>query len=346
MNILYISNSRKSNKPYQDSSVRYRCFNPAQALSSVNINADVTTVDMVTLNIVERYDLIFFHRPEMGNKLEKLVNRAKQRRCAVIADYDDLIFNPDYAEHSPGFLSQQYLLDTVKRIFKKNYDALALFDHFSVSTTPLAAEIKKIKSSSKITVFPNCLAEAWLQHNNQPCSRNSKVRRITYLPGTNSHHHDFAVVQNLLSKFLSDNSDAILRIVGPLKFKKKKYNRHQLELVPYVPYPLLPGLIRDSWVTIAPLANTIFNNCKSGLKYFESAAFGIPVIASPTGDMQRLNSEALHLVDAPKQWLKALILLSDKTYYEQCAVSGVNHVKEKCILSPQIYKEAFTNYIA
>ncbi|MGB3209241.1 MAG: glycosyltransferase [Desulforhopalus sp.] len=345
MNILYISNSQNSNKPYQDSSVRYRCYNPAQAFSTAGINADVTTIGMVSLQVIDRYDLIIFHRPSMSKRLEKLVERAKQRRCVIVADFDDLIFNPDYAEQSPRFLNQQNLLNAIKASFKKKYDALFLFDHFSVSTSPLADEIKKIRPFSDVSVVHNYLSDIWLQHAHQSRLRKSKGKRITYLPGTNSHHHDFKLVQNILSRFLSENPDAILRIVGPLIIRKQKFQSHQLERIPYVPYPMLPGLIHDSWVTIAPLVDTDFNNCKSGLKYFESAIFGVPVIASPIDDMQRLKSEALHLAETPQQWLKTLNQLSDKTYYEQCSFSGINHVKENCIISHQIYKDAFSKYL-
>ena len=345
MNILYISNSRDLEKSYQDASIRYRCFNPAQALSTANTTVDVTTIDMVSVDLVDRYDRLVFHRPIMGKKLKKLVNRANQIGRIIIADYDDLIFNPEYAKDAPGFLNQQYSLNAIQSLFKKSYDALFLFDNFSVSTTPLAAEIKKIRPFSHITVIHNYLSDAWLQYN-QPCSREPEVKRITYLPGTNSHHHDFALVQDLLSEFLSENTDAVLRIVGPLQFNTEKFITHQLELVSYVSYPLLPELIRDSWVTIAPLANTIFNNCKSGLKYFESAAFGVPVIASPIDDLRRLKSKALHLADTPEQWLNALNLLSDKPYYEQCAVSGIKHVRENCLMSHQKCRESFSNLIA
>jgi len=345
MNILYICYHRTSDKAYQDLSVRYRCFNPAQGLSSGGITADVATFDMVNFSLLDRYDLIVFHRPAISNKLEKLVNRAEQRNCTVIADFDDFIFNPDYADQSPSFLNSQHPLAKIKDFFKRKYDALFLFDHFSVSTTPLVAEIKKIRPAAEVTVLHNYLSDVWLRHAQRLCLKRPGVKRITYLPGTNSHDHDFEVVQNVLKRFLKKNTDAILRVVGPLKFIKKKYIPRQLEHAPYVPYPLLPGLICDSWVTIAPLADNIFNNCKSGLKYFESAAFGVPVVASPIADMQRLESEALHLADTPNQWLKAFKLLSDKKYYERCSLSGIAHVKENCVLSHEIYKKAFAKYL-
>lgn len=345
MNILYLCHHRKSDKPFQDSSIRYRCYNPAKALSSGNIVADVTTMDQVTFKVADRYDMIVFHRPAMGMKLEKLVNRARRRGCTVIADFDDLIFNPDYAEQSPCFLNRQHPLTKIRAGFQRKYDALFLFDHFSVSTEPLVTEIAKIRPFAEITVLHNYLSEAWLHHARRLRTGQAEIKRITYLPGTNSHDHDFALIQGQLHEFLAKNPDAVLRIVGPLNFDRRKVPPQQLERVSYVPYPCLPRLIRDSWVTIAPLANTIFNNCKSGLKYFESAAFGVPVIASPIDDMRRLKSKALHLAAAPQQWLKALQQLSDRTYYEQCSVSGINHVQEHCVMSGQLYIKAFAKYV-
>ncbi len=341
MNILYISHSLNSDMHYQDASVRYRCFNPAEVLSNHNITADVTTIDRVSLKIIERYDVLIFHRPAIGKKLEKLVNKAKQLRRVMIADYDDLIFNPNYAEQSPGFLNNQYLLNSIKASFKKRFDALSLFDRFSVSTNPLAAEIKKIRPSSDIAVIHNYLSDTWFHDNNLSDNKSHEGRRITYLPGSSSHHHDFKVVEDLLSRYLSDKPDVTLRIVGPLSFDMEKFNKNQLELMPLVPYPLLPGLINDSWVTIAPFAKNIFNNCKSGLKYFESAAFGIPVISSPIDDMRRFKSDSLHLADTCDEWLNAFDLLSDKTYYDRCTASGKNHVIETCLASNQAGKDGF-----
>lgn len=326
MNILYISQSRKSDKPYLDPSVRYRCFNPAESLSSLGFIVDVTTIDMATKALLERYDLIAFHRPAISKKLEQLISTANKLKKITFADYDDLIFNPDYAELSPGFLNNQYSLQSVTASFQRNYEALALFDHFSVSTDPLLDEIKKIKPTASTCALYNYLSREWLQHNASPMPKQSERRRITYLPGTNSHHHDFAAIESALSSYLYQNRNIILRIVGPLKFSQKLFNSSQLDLLSYIPYPQLPKVIKDSWITIAPLAYTLFNNCKSGLKYLESAAFGVPVVASPIHDMQRLDSKALLLPKTTPEWIDSFEKLSDEKYYKECSEVAISHI--------------------
>jgi glycosyltransferase involved in cell wall biosynthesis len=339
MNILYISQSRNSDQPFRDPSVRYRCFNPAESLADESILADVTTIDSISITLLERYDLLVFHRPASGKKLEKLVNRAAQLGLFIIADYDDLIFNPEYAEVSPGALNKIYSLNSIQASFQRNRDALEFFNAFSVSTVPLKNELKKLRPTSDITVLHNYPSRSWLNHARLIETSTDNPKYITYLPGTGSHHHDFALVESTLSEYLAQHTDIHLRIVGPLHFSTDLFSPDQLEHLDYVPYPVLPRLIQKSWITIAPLAGTFFNNCKSGLKYFESAALGIPVVASPIDDMQRLKSPALHLASTPEDWKNAFEMLADKNYYTPSSTQGVTHVHATCLSSYKQYKE-------
>lgn len=326
MNILFISQSRKSDHPFQDPSVRYRCYNPAESLIAAGYIVDVTTIDMASADHFVRYDLIIFHRPSISRKLEKLVNAASKLNKKIVADYDDLIFNPLYAELSPPVLNHQSSLSSITTSFQKNYEAINLFSTISVSTTPLKKEVKRILPWAEVSVLHNFLSSSWLQHNSAPIRRSHDRYMITYLPGTNSHHHDFAVIEPALQEYLEKHPETILRVVGQLQFSRNLFARKQLDLVDYLPYPLLPKVIQDSWITIAPLADTLFNHCKSGLKYLESAAFGVPIVASPIQDMQRLKSEALLLAQNQNDWMESLNLLKDSVFYKNCQEAGSKHV--------------------
>jgi glycosyltransferase involved in cell wall biosynthesis len=342
MNIIYITQSRNTDQPFRDPSVRYRCFNPAESLAEQSMLADISTIDSVPIGILDRYDLIIFHRPAHSKKLEKLVNKATQLRRTIIADYDDLIFNPDYAKISPGALNKVYSHSSIHASFQRNRDALEFFDNFSVSTVPLQNELTKLRPASNIRVLHNYPSSAWLDHARHLETPTCIPKRITYLPGTGSHHHDFALVESVLSEYLANNTDTYLRVVGPLQFSKNLFSQNQLEVLDYVPYPVLPQLIKESWVTIAPLSDTIFNNCKSGLKYFESAALGVPVVASPIEDMQRLKSTALYLASTPTEWTRAFEKLANEKHYSQCSTQGIAHVHSTCLASSQNYIEWYT----
>ena len=80
-----------------------------------------------------------------------------------------------------------------------------------------------------------------------------------------------------------------------------------------------PGLLRpveiDEWPTavaelgvgIAPLADTRFNACKSWLKPLEMSALGVPWVASPRVEYERLHRRGCgELADTPRRWHRAL----------------------------------------
>jgi len=244
-----------------------------------------------------------------------------------------LIFNPDYATVSPGVVNKQYSLSAMEKEFQKNYHAFNLFDYFSVSTRPLVAEIKKIKPLAKAGVIPNFISDAWLDCYIPNQKKSNGTCRITYLPGSNSHDRDFAWVEDVLSAYMNHNPQAILRIIGTLAFSENKFNKNQLELTKRVSYFQLPQRISESRLTIAPLEPTVFNHCKSGLKFFESAAWGVPVIASPIADMRRFKTQALTLADSADEWEKALYLLTEEKYHEQCSREGPAYVRNHCRIS-------------
>ena len=61
--------------------------------------------------------------------------------------------------------------------------------------------------------------------------------------------------------------------------------RHQIKSFAPVTYNKLPAIYNLSWLNIAPLSANSFNQCKSGLKYFESALLGLPVCATNIPDI-------------------------------------------------------------
>ena len=338
MNTLYITNCCDILSSYKDASVRYRCYNPAEALSNLHHLVDVIPINHLSIEIINRYDVFVFHRPSFTKKLSKIVNKAIRLNRVLIADYDDLIFNPDYAAFSPGFVNKQYSLPAMEKEYRKYYDALNLFDCFSVSTRPLADEIKKIKPLTRTGVIHNFISDAWLDCFRPERKKSNGTCRITYLPGSKSHDKDFALVEDVLSAYMEHNQRAILRIIGPLSLNENKFNKDQLEVMGRVPYFQLPHLISESRFTIAPLEPTVFNHCKSGLKFFESAAWGIPVIASSMDDMHRFKTKALLLADSADEWEKAIHLLAEEEYYEKCTGEGAEYVQKHCRISRHIEK--------
>lgn len=73
-----------------------------------------------------------------------------------------------------------------------------------------------------------------------------------------------------------------------------------------------PAAVAGLGIGIAPLADTRFNACKSWLKPLEMCALGIPWVASPRAEYERLNRRGAGvLADTPRRWHRELQRLRD-----------------------------------
>jgi hypothetical protein len=73
-----------------------------------------------------------------------------------------------------------------------------------------------------------------------------------------------------------------------------------------------PERVRQIGIGISPLADTKFNRSKSWLKPLEMSALGVPWVASPRAEYQRLNAlGAGVLADTPRRWYRELARLRD-----------------------------------
>jgi hypothetical protein len=73
-----------------------------------------------------------------------------------------------------------------------------------------------------------------------------------------------------------------------------------------------PAAVAELGVGIAPLADTMFNRAKSWLKPLEMSALGIPWVASPRAEYERLHERGAGvLADTPRRWYRELRRLAD-----------------------------------
>ena len=72
-----------------------------------------------------------------------------------------------------------------------------------------------------------------------------------------------------------------------------------------------PSAVAELGVGIAPLADTRFNACKSWLKPLEMSALGVPWVASPRAEYERLHRKGAGvLADTSRRWYRELSRLT------------------------------------
>ncbi|MDH4248446.1 MAG: hypothetical protein OEW39_11590 [Deltaproteobacteria bacterium] len=310
MKLLFISSSRFGRRSFLDHSVRYRCYHIAEALSNEGHRVEICTLEaLVALepSQLRGYDALIFHKPRYSARLKRLIASRIRAKQLVVADYDDLIFGDP--ESAPPYLYGRTSPRAIRGIYHLNTLALHLFRHFTTSTQPLAEELAAIHPTAQIAVVSNGLSPYWLERNQGLLPLRNKDRApqiITYLPGTPSHDLDFNMIEEPLAAFLWAHPAIQFRVGGQLKFQPGKFPPAQLVQEAYRPYLQLPELIITSSITLAPLQTNRFTRCKSRVKFMESAAFGIPVVASPNPDLSTHACPGLFLPRTPGDWVEAL----------------------------------------
>jgi len=251
---------------------------------------------------------ILLHRPVYSLSLEFFIRRMRRKGVKIIADVDDLIIHPDFSEYSPAVVNNILSKKKVSQRFLKNYKALRLCDHIICSTEQLSIHLNEYFNNMPITVLHNCVFHTW----DKKISSTSPNKKISYFSGTNSHDRDFNLIKEPLEAFLKETPSAHLDIVGPLKISLD-VSESQLTIINKVPFNEYENLVRRSSINLAPLENSVFNQCKSALKAIEAGAFGIPTIFSPNGDADRFSGSSVLIAKTSEDWYKHLKSLSDDT---------------------------------
>src|SRR5690606_28839881 len=203
----------------------------------------------------------------------------------VVADFDDLLFCGSVTDW-PDVIAGALSVADAERKLAQHKGALALFDAFTVSTQVLADALCAESGGARVAVVPNGISPSWLRQGRALYGARGPARVIRYLPGSR-HDHDLHVAAPALGRFLRRHPEVSFELLGSCENLPRALPLERVRRVPRVPFEHLPRWLADSWLTIAPLADTPFNRAKSALKFLESAAFATPCLATPIPDMQR-----------------------------------------------------------
>ncbi|MFD2632089.1 glycosyltransferase [Idiomarina piscisalsi] len=312
LRILFVAGNKNAAKFLSDPAFIYRCQNPALALSDKG--HDVTCIHYKELSQQKNpVDLIIFHRPcfrDLKSRwlLSAELKKRRKQGAMLIADFDDLVFDPAYAEFSPGVINDYVSLEQTYKTFAQHAKTLNYFNVLTVSTLPLKEYADERFDPDRVFWMPNSPHYLWRDKN--PTPESSDTFTVCYLPGTRSHDKDFALITEPLADFLTEHPDAQLNITGVLeeeRFPKRlKALSKQIQWQEKQPYDNYWQVVNSGHLQLAPLQDTVFNRCKSALKAIEANFFNRPVIASAIPDMQRFTQPGVQLANSSDDWYQQL----------------------------------------
>ncbi len=327
-NVLFVSHSKRGAFYYNDASARYRCVFPAEHLNEIGTLCHVVHFTQLGEIPLHKYSHVIFHRPQFSLKLKYYLHIIKRLNIRSIADFDDLLFNPKLASQSAavqaGYMSPRLAKKHASAYFK----ALTLFTHCWVSTTELAKQVKVSIQDIEVTVCYNQLPARWASLQAAIPSKERLTKKIIrYMPGTSHHKHDFDKIEQLLIKLLRKHPDIKLEIVGDLHFNTEQFPADQISQQSHMTFEQLPSVISSSWLTLAPLQSNIFNQCKSGLKFWESGLYGVPVISSLLPDIARFKNTGLCLSHELSDWIKYIEQMKQPAAYKAACLDAYKHAE-------------------
>lgn len=263
--------------------------------------------------------------PEQSRVLEGLAASSVR----LVADFDDLLFDEGVGlpDSVYGGLTERARAERLACYAS----SLRSFHAFTVSTRALARRLARRVPDQPVTVIPNGLSEAWVSQGNELYRKFQRDDRkvIRYFAGSPSHDRDFATIVPQLAAFLAQHPEVRLEVVGPVRFNAGEFPPGTVAAVPSVEYDILPELLASTWVNLAPLEPTPFNDCKSALKVLESGAFDCPTLASPSDDVLRhveLGAPAI-VCRSGHDWYEALVSLLDADVRARYGKGMADHVQ-------------------
>lgn len=308
--VLYITDTRHGHSAWHDPSARHRCYHFADALAATSWKVLVVHIDRISKELVSQFDHVIFHRPKHTARFDRAFNICSQCDVVLHADYDDLIFDPELAEHSPLYVNGNRPIEKVREYFTANQRAILKFTSILVSTRSLADHVRTLLPQASVSVLPNSLPRLF-QLPRQSLTSDTGFT-VGYFPGSNSHRHDASMVVKALESLFSEVAGCRLMVVGKIEPSVFSSLKRSLVFKPFVDYNQYLMQLSRVNLSIAPLQKNVFNDSKSAVKLIESVAVGTPILASSNPDMtDHLNSMSV-LVEEGSDWLSPLLLCATR----------------------------------
>jgi len=319
---LFLSGAERE----RDGSRIYRCDYAAAQLRRRGFQCAVRFYREVEPELFERANAVVFSRCPFNSVTLDLVRLAQRGGVTILGDLDDRIFSPWNARDT-GFVrslevtggTSTAALESVAASHTGVLRLLPLLHRVIVSTDQLEEELRELGIPA--VVMPNAIDETQCR----PRRRSPReLQRLLFMSGTRTHDADFAIIASALWRFLRSNPDVGLTLLGVVEAPPELAALHNVTLHGKVSQDEMFDIIDEHDLCLVPLENTVFNDCKSALKFIECGLVSVPVIASPRREFARCIKHEANgfLAETPEEWFETLSRLRNEPHLLLRAAEG------------------------
>lgn len=322
LRVLFLSVDRRAN---QGSRV-YRCAHQAKQLRHAGLEAEVVFIKDVTDAQLAAADILIFARCGLTPRTAEIVRAARSAGKLLCGEVDDRIFAP-WDVDATGYLRSRAkeMRDLSAREGFASAEGLtlqllALLDAVLVSTPTLKSELAELGIAAE--VFRNAIDSETVQ----PVRRiHSGLGRMLVMTGTRTHDADLRSIAKPLGRFLSENPSVTCTFLGPLELSSELRGLANVEKKTLLPIDQLYMFVASFDLCLVPLERSVFNDCKSAVKFIECGIVSVPVLASPRKEYCALIQDGENgfiASDEPDSWYQRLTHLRDHPQLIQVASQG------------------------
>ena len=300
---------------------RYRVINKAEQLRSFSHEVWTVNASDFQMGYAEYASQIIIYRTPYSEQFKQLIELAHKYNKPVFYDIDDLVYDTSYTDQ----------LDYVKTLGKQEKEAydsgvrsygklMELCDAFITSTTDLKNELLKL--GKPVYLNRNLASEELISISEQAIDKTIKDKKkikIGYFSGSITHNENFDLIRSAILKILKEFPQTELHLVGYLTIPDEMKNyKKQLIVHDFLDWTLLPSLVAEMDINLAPLVDTVFNRAKSEIKWLEAALVGVTTVASDIGSFSEIiTNETTGFLVADGMWYEQLKdLVDNKTKLE------------------------------
>ncbi len=330
----------------------------------LDVGQTVPEANHMMSNGMVNADIVWFGR-SVSESVICHTRKLQELGKKIIIDLDDFIFNVSpWSAHYDLFGTEEFYCDgkpvwkdkvniniaNNKKSLKEYETLLGSVDALSVTTPRLMESFKPYVK--KIFVFPNAI-DTSIWNYGQPMRRNPDEVRILWQGGV-SHYEDFWQIKEVIPAITKKYPQAKWVMMGAKwDFFWKDIPKDRMEYHDWVhmeAYPHVLKLLAPD-IGVCPLADTVFNQAKSSIKYYEHAALSVPTVASNVppycDDIE--DGRNGYLASSAEEWVVKLSrLIEDSVDRSRMGGEARRYVDENRsleVVAPLVAKamEAFVN---
>lgn len=331
------------------STFRYRVSNMCEAINTYSNTFCATylfvdEINQENVNIFNDVSLIIFCRTKWTPFIEALIDYLCIANKKFLYDIDDLIVIPSVL---PAFLSYTNLHNEYEKYFlySTRLYSVARKANGIIVTNSYFANLIKQYFPLNVYIIKNFINNSQIEASKYSYDCN---KTLGYFSGSNTHNLDFSLLNSPLKKFLENNPLWKLRVMGHVDLPNG-FEKNNVERIPFVDSEKYLEHVAQTRINLVPLIDNEFTNCKSELKYFESALFKRPSIVSNIESYTNIikNGETGFLVSNESEWENALEILKDQNTCDNMGNAAYQHIMKSYTpqsVVPQI-EDAFNKFL-